>query len=150
MSSNQLRKFEQDAITNEILSDLNKMAKASQVKAEKSKSYKEIEKKLNSINLIMADIRAIENKMATATSEMYVLIKKFNDVDCNEDFFRLQYSNYRHNRENATINWDTQTYVLRGQVEQKLALALISPDWKDRLQEIINSITEELSAGGSA
>lgn len=149
MSSNQLRKFEQDAITNEILSDLTKMAKASQVKAEKSKSYKEIEKKLNSINLIMADIRALENKMATATNEMDVLIKEFN-VDCNEDFFRLQYSNYRHNRENAMINWDTQTYVLRGQVEQKLALALISPDWKDRLQEIINSITEELSAGGSA
>jgi len=149
MSSNQLRKFEQDAITNEILSDLTKRAESSQVKAEKSKSYKEIEKKLNSINLIMADIRALEKKMATATNEIDVLIKEFN-VDCNEDFFRLQYSNYRHNRENAAINWDTQTYVLRGQVEQKLALALISPDWKDRLQEIINSITEELSAGGSA
>lgn len=149
MSSNQLRKFEQDAITNEILSDLTKMTKASQVKAEKSKSYKEIEKKLNFINLIMADIRALENKMATATNEMDVLIKEFN-VDCNEDYFRLQYSNYRHSRENAMINWDTQTYVLRSQVEQKLALALISPDWKDRLQEIINSITEELSTGGSA
>ena len=53
---------------------------------------------------------------------------------------KLCWDSYRYN-----TSWDDRAYELRHDIERKLAIALIDPDWQEKLHDIINQITKELS-----
>ena len=61
--SNQLRKFEQDAITNEILSDLSNKAKLSQSNLELGSGYRSLQKTVDTINEIKNQREYLSEKM---------------------------------------------------------------------------------------
>jgi len=143
--SNQLRKFEQDAITNEILSDLSNKAKLSQSNLELGSGYRSLQKTVDTINEIKNQREYLSEKMKEHEKSLEDKIKYFNTSF--DENYGIRFQNHSYSNSPVKLYWETSSHHLRNQVEQKLALALISPDWKDRLAEIIQSITDQLSGG---
>ena len=44
------------------------------------------------------------------------------------------------------IYWTDNEWTLKQNIERKLAIALISPDWKDKLSSIIDDIASQFGA----
>ena len=133
----QIRKFEQNAIAREILNNIVASRKITQKKAEKSNEFKPIKKVQKDLIDIQKAITKLENKGRVLRTKLSRAVENFNLKDKKN---RLIWDSYRY-----TTSWDDRAYELRNDVERKLAIALIDPDWQEKLHDIINQITKELS-----
>ena len=68
---------------------------------------------------------------------METAIQNFNNSLSSNTLFKL-YKDYNDN-----ITWSYNEWELKQDVENKLAIALISPDWKDKLSTIIDDIASQ-------
>ena len=133
----QIRKFEQDAIANEIVNNIVATKKLGQAKIEKSNKFKPIKKVQKDLIDIQEAITKLETKRTLLRTKLSRAVEIFN---LNDKKNRLSWDSYRH-----TTSWDDRAYELKHDVERKLAIALIDPDWQEKLHDIINQITKELS-----
>ena len=135
--SKQIRKFEQDAIANEILTNILATKKFGQDKIEKSNKFKPIKKVQKDLIDVQEAITKLETKRNLLRTKLGRAVEIFNLNDKNN---KLCWDSYRYN-----TSWDDRAYELRNDIERKLAIALIDPDWQKKLHDIINQITKELS-----
>ena len=135
--SKQIRKFEQDAIANEILTNILATKKFGQDKIEKSNKFKPIKKVQKDLIDVQEAITKLETKRNLLRTKLGRAVEIFNLNDKNN---KLCWDSYRYN-----TSWDDRAYELRHDIERKLAIALIDPDWQEKLHDIINQITKELS-----
>ena len=136
----QIRKFEQEAIVNQIMEGVNERLNSKIDKAKKSKDYKAIAKMHDSVAKLQSSIdRMVEAK----NEEVQILneqIKKFNDFHTVEN---IGITTIGYNNQN--LSWWKQDWQIRTQVADKLAVALIEDNAQDRIKEIIVAIASEVS-----
>lgn len=133
----QIRKFEQNAIAREILNNIVASRKITQKKAEKSNEFKPIKKVQKDLIDIQKAISKLENKRRVLRTKLNKTVENFNNTHKNS---KLNWDSYNNN-----AYWNESTWDLQSDIERKLAIALIDPDWQEKLNDIINQITKELS-----
>ena len=137
----QMRKFEQEAIAKEILNRIIINNSKEQNAMEKSsKELKNIRSLISKIEGISEQERKLYKEKRNISEEMREAIKDFNNLYCSNTNYNL-YSDY-----NDSVTWSVNEWELRQDIENKLAIALISPDWKDKLSTIINDVASQFGA----
>ena len=141
--SKELRKFEIEAITEEITATIykrrNKEAKDFQ-KSDAFASARELEKSLKKLSKqkreINKEISDIKNIIRNEVSKLKYTLKR-DDINL---YFQEHYPD-----EDGILLLEPSVYEIRKKVEQKLTMALIPNDVRDRLADIVSQITHELS-----
>ena len=137
----QMRKFEQESIAKEILNRITINNSKEQNAMEKnSKELKNIRKLYAKTESIQEQERELYRKRRNIVEDMDTAIKDFNNSLSSNSLFKL-YKDYNDN-----ITWSINDWELRQDIENKLAIALISPDWKDKLSTIIDDIASQFGA----
>mgnify|MGYP006254846951 FL=1 len=141
--SKELRKFEIEAITEQITANIVKRRNKEVNDFQKSdafasareleKSLKKLSKKKREINKEISDIK---NIIRNEVSKLRYTLKR-DDINL---YFQEHYPD-----EDGVLLLEPSLYDIRRKVEQKLTLALIPNDVRDRLEEIVSQITNELS-----
>ena len=141
--SKELRKFEIEAITEEITATIykrrNKEAKDFQ-KSDAFASARELEKSLKKLSKqkreINKEISDIKNIIRNEVSKLRYTLKR-DDINL---YFQEHYPD-----EDGVLLLEPSVYEIRKKVEQKLTMALIPNDVRDKLADIVSQITHELS-----
>jgi len=137
----QMRKFEQEAIATEILNRIKTNNSKEQNAMEKnSKELKNIRKLYAKVEGIQEQERELYRKRRNIVEEMDTAITDFNNSLSSNSLFKL-YKDYNDN-----ITWSVNEWEVKQNIENKLAIALISPDWKDKLSTIIDDIASQFGA----
>ena len=144
INMSQMRKFEQEAIATEIYEKIVVKQGLEQIELSKTKEYKAIQS-------IIDKMSAIENKRNDLYKELQSIkdtlkeqISAFNDTILDKNFTLASQGRYYDSSEN--LRWSDDEWKLKQAIERKLAIALISPDWKDKLSTIIDDIASEFGA----
>ena len=135
----QMRKFEQEAIAKEILDTIKvSNSKEQQAMEKNSKELKDIRKLNAKMNSIKEQERKLYKERRNLQNEIGQAVKDFNDL--------LPTSKYSlgTSYEDETT-WHTNNWEIKQDIENKLAIALLSNDWQERLPEIISSIASQFT-----
>ena len=136
----QMRKFEQEAIAKEILETIRTNSSKEQQALEKSsKDIKNIRKLHTKAKGIHDQERELYRQRRMLVEEMKDSIQSFNDSLSSDTLFKLN-QDYNDN-----ISWSCNEWEIRQNIENKLAIALLSNDWQERLPEIIESIASQFT-----
>ena len=137
----QMRKFEQEAIAREILDTINASSSKEQQALEKSsKEIKNIRKLQDKFKSIQEEERILYRERRSITEQMEKDIQDFNNFCLDDNAL------YKLNKDyNDNITWSCNEWEVRQNIENKLAIALLSNDWQERLPEIISSIANQFT-----
>jgi len=140
----QMRKFEQEAIATEIYQKIQETNSVLQKELEQTKKYKDIQAVVD--ELVDLDKQSQElNKAMTNTRDIIgKLVKEFNNNISKNDFELTTVSRYYNGL--GQLSWIDNEWKVKQDIERKLAIALISPDWKDKLSTIIDDIASQFGA----
>ena len=136
----QIRKFEQDAIVNQIMEGVNERLDSKIEKAKKSKEYKALANMHDSVTKLQ---NSIDRMVEAKNEEVQILneqIKKFNDFHTVEN---VGITTIGYN--NQDLSWWKHEWVVKTQVADKLAIALLEDNAQERIKEIIMAIASEVS-----
>ena len=135
----QMRKFEQEAIAREILDTINASnSKEQQAMEKSSKELKSIRKLGTKMKSIQEQESILYKQRRTVNEEISQAVKDFNDS--------LPTSKYSLSKcYEDKVRWHTNDWEVRQDIERKLAIALLSNDWQERLPEIIESIASQFT-----
>ena len=137
----QIRKFEQEAIVNQIMEGVKERLDNKVEKARKSKDYKAIEKLANAVLNINKERDLLEEKHKKALDRVNLAIKNYNNYS--ED--SLVGINGLTQYTDAKLEFFRMDWKIKNQVADKLAVALIEPNAQERIKEIITAIASEVS-----
>ena len=137
----QMRKFEQEAIAKEILDTINaSSSKEQQVIEKNSKELKSIRKLQDKSKSIQEEERLLYIEKRNINEKMQKAIDDFNSFCLDNNAL------YKLNKEyNDNVTWSCNEWEVRRDIERKLAIALLSSDWQERLPEIIESIASQFT-----
>ena len=129
----QMRKFEQEAIVNQIIKT---------IKSKREKEYETLKshKKYLAVVALNEDIKDLENKLRILRIEQESLQKSRRELinDFNEKFnVELDYD-YNNN-----LKFEFNEWTVKRDVEDQLAIALLGSEWKDNLPAIIEEIASQ-------
>ena len=136
-----IRKFEQEAIVNQIMEGVKERLDYKVEKARKSKDYKAIEKLANVVLKLNKERDLLEEKHKEALDRVNLAIKNYNNYS--ED--SLVGINGLTQYTDAKLEFFRMDWKIKNQVADKLAVALIEPNAQDRIKEIIVAIASEVS-----
>jgi len=136
----QMRKFEQEAIAKEILDTIKVNNSKEQLALEKSS------KELKNIRKLQAKAEGIHEKERKLYRERRIIIDDLRDSIKSFNRTLSPNTNYTLEKDyNDNISWRTDDWNIRQNIENKLAIALLSNDWQERLPEIISSIASQFT-----
>ena len=136
-----IRKFEQEAIVNQIMEGVKERLDYKVEKARKSKDYKAIEKLANVVLKLNKERDLLEEKHKEALDRVNLAIKNYNNYS--ED--SLVGINGLTQYTDAKLEFFRMDWKIKNQVADKLAVALIEPNAQERIKEIITAIASEVS-----
>jgi len=136
----QIRKFEQEAIVNQIMEGVKERLDNKVEKAKKSKEYKAIAKMHDSVAKLQSSIDRMVEAKNEEVQTLNEQIKKFNDFHTVEN---VGITTIGYN--NQDLSWWKHDWEYRNRVADKLAVALIEPNAQERIKEIITAIASEVS-----
>ena len=137
----QIRKFEQEAIVNQIMEGVKERLDNKVEKARKSKDYKAIEKLANVVLKINKERDLLEEKHKKALERVNLAIKNYNNYS--ED--SLVGINGLTQYTNAKLEFFRMDWKIKNQVADKVTVALIKPNAKSQIEEISKAIAKEVS-----
>ena len=138
----QMRKFEQEAIAKEILETIKVANAIEQNGLEKSS------KKLKNIRKLYAKADGIYKKERQLYRERRIILDDLKDSIKSFNRTLSSTTNYELHRDyNDNITWSMDDWNIRQDIENKLAIALLSNDWRERLPEIVESIASQFTHG---
>lgn len=129
----QMRKFEQEAIVNQIIKTIKS-------KREKQNETLKSHKKYLAVVAVNEDIKDLENKLRILRIEKESLQNSRRELinDFNEKFnVELDYDY------NDNLKFEFEKWTVRRDVEDQLAIALLGSEWKDNLPAIIEEIASQ-------
>ena len=136
-----IRKFEQEAIVNQIMEGVKERLDYKVEKARKSKDYKAIEKLANVVLKINKERDLLEKKHEEALERVNLAIKNYNNYS--ED--SLVGINGLTQYTNAKLEFFRMDWKIKNQVADKVTVALIKPNAKSQIEEISKAIAKEVS-----
>ena len=136
-----IRKFEQEAIVNQIMEGVKERLDYKVEKARKSKDYKAIEKLANVVLKLNKERDLLEEKHAEALDRVNLAIKNYNNYS--ED--SLVGINGLTQYTDAKLDFFRMDWKIKNQVADKVTVALIKPNAKSQIEEISKAIAKEVS-----
>ena len=136
----QIRKFEQEAIVNQIMEGVKERLDSNIDKAKKSKEYKSLAKKHDSVAKLDQAIDRMNKARAEEVETLNKQIRKFNDFHTVEN---VGVSTVNYNGD--TLSWWKHEWAVKNEVADKLTVALLPTNAKDRIEYIIQAIRDEVS-----
>ena len=137
----QIRKFEQEAIVNQIMEGVKERLDTTIEKAKKSKDYKAVEKLAEVVVKLQSEREALSKKHTEAVNRVNEAIKNYNEFNTDKMVGLSSMSNYHDSK----LNFFRHDWQIKGQVADKLAVALIEPNAQEKIKEIIVAIASEVS-----
>tara|TARA_R100001163_G_C5040998_1_gene179129 strand:- start:781 stop:1191 length:411 start_codon:yes stop_codon:yes gene_type:complete len=135
-----IRKFEQDAIVNQIMVGVREKLDSKIDKAKKSKEYKALAKMHDSVVKLDMAIDRMNKARAEEVETLNEQINKFNDFHTVENV-GVSLISYNH----QALSWWKHEWAVKGQVADKLTVALLPTNAQDRVEQIIQAIADEVS-----
>lgn len=150
----QLRKFEQDAIVNQTVAIIieNKEEIVATLKA--TPEYQGLQQKLNSINDLRKQSKALDDKASLEREEFEKAIEVFNeDVLNSNPIYKLEYNRYSY-RGAKGLSFKTDINADGGAlttIQDKIALALLPKEAVNDIDNIISKIADsfKIQTGGN-
>jgi hypothetical protein len=137
-----IRKFEQEAIVNQIMEGVSEKADKQIEKAKKSADYKALVKKTD-------ELRKMKRKIDILCQELNLREKSVNEDIAN---YNTMSKNGAYNVGSVysydgkyMLNWHKDDWGVKRQVSDKLAIALLEPNAQARVKEIIMAIVNEVA-----
>ena len=137
----QIRKFEQEAIVNQIMAGVNERLDTTIEKAKKSKDYKAVEKLAEVVVKLQKELDEVSEKKIVALRCVNEAIKNYNEFNTDEKINLCSMNDYSQ----KTLSFSKNDWQMKNTVADKLAVALIEPNAQDRIKEIIVAIANEVS-----
>ena len=135
----ELRRFEIDAIAHRIAEDVKTSKTKAHQKLKKTDAYKKLEKIAKEYTSIDEAIKELETKRRKTSDTIDAEVSKWNAQN-HEEHVRFQWTQY-----GSPLEFDFNEWSLKEDVQRRLAIALIAPDFRERLEDIIKQITRELT-----
>ena len=135
----ELRRFEIDAIAHRIAEDVKTSKTKAHQKLRKTSAYKKLEKIAKEYASIDETIKELETKRRKTSDTIDSEVSKWNAQN-HEEHVRFQWTQY-----GSRLEFDFNEWSLKEDVQRRLAIALIAPDFRERLEEIIAQITKDLT-----
>lgn len=129
----QMRKFEQDAIVNQIIKTIKSKFETNNETLKSNKKYLAIVAINDDIKDLESKLRVLRIEKESLQNSRRELINDFNkkfDVELDYDY-------------NDNLNFNFQEWTVRRDVEDQLAIALLDSEWKDNLPAIIEEIASQ-------
>lgn len=140
----QMRKFEQEAIATEIYEKIQETNSVVQKELEQTKKYKDIQAVVDELADLEKQSQELNKAMTNTRDIIGKLVKEFNDNINKNNFHLSTVGSYYNN--SGQLSWIDDEWKVKQAIERKLAIALISPDWKDKLSSIIDDIASQFGA----
>ena len=140
----QMRKFEQEAIATEIYEKIVVKQGIEQIELQKTKDYKALLSMVDEMSSLEEERNKLYKKVRDIKEKLNEGIKSFNKTILHTNFNLT--SNYSYTNDTSTLCWTDNEWKVKQNIERKLAIALISPDWKDKLSTIIDDIASQFGA----
>jgi chromosome segregation ATPase len=140
----QMRKFEQEAIATEIYEKIKATNGVVQKELEQTKKYKDIQAVVDELADLDKQSQELNKAMKNTKDIIGKLVKEFNDNISKNNFHLSTVGSYYDN--SGQLSWTDNHWETMRDIERKLAIALISPDWKDKLSSIIDDIASQFGA----
>ena len=137
----QIRKFEQEAIVNQIMQGVKERLDSKIEKAKKSKDYKAGEKLAEVVVKLQKELDEVSEKKLVALRCVNEAIKNYNEFNTNENISLCGMNEYSQ----KTLSFSKNDWQIKGSVADKLAVALIEPNAQEKIKEIIMAIASEVS-----
>jgi len=135
-----IRKFEQEAIVNQIMEGVHERVDKQITKAEKSPDFKAIKKLADKVKECYKEREKISNKLNTMESACNEAIRNYNSMS-QEALYGVSSFTYS----NKELNWFKHDWQTRDRISDKLAIALLEPMAQERIKDIITAIADEVS-----
>ena len=135
----ELRRFEIDAIAHRIAEDVKTSKTKAHQKLKKTGAYKKLEKITQAYKNLDDSIRELEKKRQETSDVISSEVSNWNAQNP-EEHVRFAWSQYGNR-----LEFDFNEWSLKEDVQRRLAIALIAPDFRERLEEIIAQITKDLT-----
>ena len=135
-----IRKFEQEAIVNQIMEGVHERVDKQITKAEKSPDFKAIKKLADKVKECYREREQISNKLNTMESACNEAIRNYNSMS-QEALYGISSFTYS----NKELNWFKHDWQTRDRISDKLAIALLEPMAQERIKDIITAIADEVS-----
>ena len=135
-----IRKFEQEAIVNQIMEGVHERVDKQITKAEKSADFKAIKKLADKVQECYREREKISNKLNTMESACNEAIRNYNSMS-QEALYGVSSFTYS----NKELNWFKHDWQTRDRISDKLAIALLEPMAQERIKDIITAIADEVS-----
>ena len=135
-----IRKFEQEAIVNQIMEGVHERVDKQITKAEKSPDFKAIKKLAEKVKECYKEREKISNKLNTMESACNEAIRNYNSMS-QEALYGVSSFTYS----NKELNWFKHDWQTRDRISDKLAIALLEPMAQERIKDIITAIADEVS-----
>ncbi len=135
-----IRKFEQEAIVNQIMEGVHERVDKQITKAEKSADFKAIKKLADKVKECYKEREKISNKLHTMESACNEAIRNYNSMS-QEALYGVSSFTYS----NKELNWFKHDWQTRDRISDKLAIALLEPMAQERIKDIITAIADEVS-----
>ena len=140
----QMRKFEQEAIATEIYEKIQATNGVVQKELEQTKKYKDIQAVVDELSDLQNQVEELNKAMKNNRDIIGKLVKEFNDNISQNNFELTTVSRYYNGA--GQLTWTDNEWKIKEDIGRKLAIALISPDWKDKLSTIIDDIASQFGA----
>jgi len=137
----QMRKFEQEAVATEIYEKIQGTNGSIQEELENTKDYKALQSIVDEISILEKQNNELHETIRKTKNSLGEGINKFNEKR-NKNNFTLCYTGY----DLVHLYWNTNEWNVKRDIERKLAIALISPDWKNKLSTIIDEVASQFGA----
>ena len=135
-----IRKFEQEAIVNQIMEGVHERVDKQITKAEKSTDFKAIKKLAEKVKECYKEREKISNKLNTMESACNEAIRNYNSMS-QEALYGISSFTYS----NKELNWFKHDWQTRDRISDKLAIALLEPMAQERIKDIISAIADEVA-----
>ena len=137
-----IRKFEQEAIVNQIIEGVSEKADKQIEKAKKSADYKALVKMTEKLQKLKEQRDALSKTLAKEELKVNQALTDYNKMSQNAVYSLRGLEAYNTNYE---LNWWKKEWELKSQISDKLAIALLEPNAQTRVKEIIMAIVNEVA-----
>ena len=137
-----IRKFEQEAIVNQIMEGVSEKADKQIEKAKKSADYKALVKMTEKLQKLKEQRDALSKTLAKEELKVNQALTDYNKMSQNAVYCLRGLEAYNTNYE---LNWWKKDWELKSQISDKLAIALLEKNAQQRVKEIILAIVDEVA-----
>jgi len=137
-----IRKFEQEAIVNQIMEGVSEKADNQIEKAKKSSDYKSIVKLTDKLQKLKEQRDALSRQLNKEELEVNHAISNYNALSSRGVYCLKGLQTYG---DDYDLSWVKKDWQVRSQVSDKLAIALLDSNAQARVKDIIMAIVNEVA-----